>query len=42
MSVKLISILLKHLNGETEYKPEKKIIPAKLMIRESSKRKNRQ
>ncbi len=39
MSVKLISILLKHLNEEKEYKPETKIIPAKLMIRESSKRK---
>jgi len=38
MSVQLISLLLKHLDGGTEYKPETKIIPAKLMIRDSTQK----
>ena len=38
MSVNLISILLRHLDGEKLYSPETKIVPAKLMIRDSSKR----
>ena len=38
MSVNLISILLRHLDGEKHYSPDTKIVPAKLMIRDSSKR----
>ena len=40
MSVELIGILLKHLDGEKEYTPQTKIIPGKLMIRESSQKKS--